>query len=129
MNCRRGDVVLVLFPDSNLRTSKRRPALVVQADQLSAGLPQTVVAMITSNMARAGHARPVVVRGEGESAKGSGLLMDSVVMTDDLATIQRSQPAPREQVGPLPKGGFPLNSRWRIQAAGGNGSLGSRPRA
>ena len=55
MNCRRGDVVLVLFPDSNLRSSKRRPALIVQADQLGADLQQTIVAMITSNMTRAGH--------------------------------------------------------------------------
>ena len=91
MNCQRGDVVLVLFPDSNLRTSKRRPALVVQADQLGTGLPQTIVAMITSNMARAGHASRVVVRADGESAKGSGLLMDSVIMTDNLATIQHSE--------------------------------------
>ncbi len=30
----RGDVVQVLFPNSNLRTAKRRPALVVQADNL-----------------------------------------------------------------------------------------------
>src|SRR5580693_2509661 len=29
-----------------------------------------------------------------------------------------SQPAPREQVGPLPGGGFLLNSGWRIEAAG-----------
>src|SRR5579862_4746157 len=36
MNCRRGDVGLVLFTDSNLRTSKRRPALVGQTDQLGA---------------------------------------------------------------------------------------------
>lgn len=55
MTCRRGDIVLVLFPDSNLRTSKLRPALVVKADQLDSGLLQTIVAMITSNMARAGH--------------------------------------------------------------------------
>ncbi len=81
MNCRRGDIVLVLFPDSNLRTSKRRPALVVQADQLDSGLPQTIVAMITSNMARAGHPSRVAVRVAGEGATGSGLLMDSVVMT------------------------------------------------
>ena len=87
-NCRRDDVILVLFPDSNLRTSKRRPALVVQADQLGAGLPQTIVAMIASNMARAGHPSRVVVRVDSESAKGSGLLMDSVIMTDNLATIQ-----------------------------------------
>jgi mRNA interferase MazF len=91
MNFRRGDVILVLFPDSNLRTSKRRPALVVQADRLDAGLPQTIVAMITSNMARAGHASRVIVRVDSESGKMSGLLMDSVIMTDNLATIQQSE--------------------------------------
>ena len=91
MNCRRGDVVLVLYPDSNLRTSKRRPALVVQAEHLSTGLPQTIVAMITSNVARAGHASRVVVRVDSESAKGSGLSMDPVIMTDNLATIQYSE--------------------------------------
>lgn len=56
INCRRGDVVLVLFPDSNLRTAKLRPALVVQNDNLA-----------------------------------SGLLLDSIVMTDNLATIHKSE--------------------------------------
>lgn len=41
MPYKRGDVVLVLFPDSNLRTAKRRPALVIQADNLNTGLRQT----------------------------------------------------------------------------------------
>jgi len=91
MNYRRGDIVLVLFPDSNLRTSKRRPALVVQADQLGTGLHQTVVAMITSNMARAGHPSRVVVRVDSIGANGSGLLMDSVIMTDNLTTIHDSE--------------------------------------
>ena len=91
MNCRRGDVVLVFFPDSNLRTSKRRPTLVVQADGLDAHLPQTIVAMITSNMARAGHPSRVIVRAGSESARTSGLLMDSVIMTDNLATVHYSE--------------------------------------
>jgi mRNA interferase MazF len=91
MNCHRGDVVLVLFPDSSLRTAKRRPALVVQADQLGANLPQTIVAMITSNMARTGHPSRVIVRVGSETAQGSGLLMDSVIMTDNLATIHYSE--------------------------------------
>ena len=90
MNFRRGDVVLVLFPDSNLRTSKRRPALVVQADRLDTDLPQTIVA-ITSNMARARHQSRVIVKVGSESAKGSGVLMDSVIMTDNLATIHDSE--------------------------------------
>src|SRR5688572_16006910 len=91
MNYRRGDTVLVLFPDSNWRTSKRRPVLVVQADQLGTGLSQTIVATITSNMARAGDASRVVVQTGSASASGSGLLMDSVIMTDNLATIQDSE--------------------------------------
>jgi len=52
----RGDVVLVLFPDSNLKTAKRRPVLVVQADHLQTGLQQVIVAMISSNLSRAGRA-------------------------------------------------------------------------
>jgi mRNA interferase MazF len=89
MNFRRGDIVLVLFPDSNLRTSKRRPALVVQANGLGLGLPQTIVAMITSNLGRADHASRVLVRVSG--VRQSGLLMDSVIMTDNLATVHDSE--------------------------------------
>ena len=47
--------------------------------------------MITSNMARAGHPSRVIVRIDSESARGCGLLMDSVIMTDDLATILDSE--------------------------------------
>jgi hypothetical protein len=31
----RGDIVLVLFPNSNLSSAKTRPALIVQADNLA----------------------------------------------------------------------------------------------
>jgi len=58
MHFSRGDVVLVLFPDSNLRTAKRRPALIVQSDNLQTGLMHVVVDMISSNMARAGAPLP-----------------------------------------------------------------------
>ena len=73
MNAQRGDVVLVMFPDSNLRTAKRRPALVVQSDQLQAGLPQTIVAMITSNMARAGHPSRQPVSAKSPAGQQMGL--------------------------------------------------------
>ncbi len=54
MKTRRGDVVLVLFPNSDLRTAKRRPVLVLQRDNLASGLGQTIVAMISSSLARRG---------------------------------------------------------------------------
>jgi len=50
MSYKRGDVVLLLFPHSNLLTAKRRPALIVQSDDIDTGIPQKIVAMITSNI-------------------------------------------------------------------------------
>ena len=38
-----------------------------------------------------------------------------------------SQPWPREQVGPLPSGGFLLNSGWRLQPAGNHVGVGTMP--
>jgi mRNA interferase MazF len=87
----RGDVVLVLFPDSNLRTAKRRPALVVQADDLQTGLPQVIVAMISSNMARAGHPSRVTILRASAHGQQMGLRTDSVIMTDNLATIAHGE--------------------------------------
>jgi len=91
MPYKRGDVILVLFPDSNLRTAKRRPALVVQADNLNTGLPQLIVGMITSNMARAGHASRVALKQASSQGRQAGILMDSVIMTDNLATIRDTE--------------------------------------
>lgn len=84
---KRGDAVLVLFPHSDLRTAKPRPALIVQTDNLESGLPQVVVAMITSRVFRANHPSRVLIKLDSPTGRDSGLLTDSVVMTDNLATI------------------------------------------
>lgn len=91
MLIKRGDIVRVLFPNSDLTTSKRRPALVVQADDLNTNLPQTILALITSNMSRAHHSsRTTVLLGSAEGA-GSGLRLDSVIMTDNLVTVLNAE--------------------------------------
>ncbi len=84
---KRGDVILVLYPNSDLRTAKTRPALVIQANDLKTDLTQIVVAMITSKIFRANHPSRVLIQLNSEAGKSSGLLTDSVVMTDNLATI------------------------------------------
>ncbi|HEY4233244.1 MAG TPA: type II toxin-antitoxin system PemK/MazF family toxin [Lacipirellulaceae bacterium] len=81
MQYKRGDVVLVLYPDSNLRTAKRRPAIVVQADNLQSGLPQLILAMISSNPARASHPSRVTVSKSSPEGRLMGLKIDSIVMT------------------------------------------------
>jgi len=84
---KRGDVVLVLFPDSNLRTAKTRPALIVQADGIGTGISQIIIAMISSQMSRVPHSSRVAVLLSSPEGQSSGLLSDSVVMTDNLATV------------------------------------------
>ena len=85
----RGDVVLVLFPNSDLRTAKTRPALIVQADNLNTDLPQVVVAMLSSKTFRANHPSRILVEIDSKVGENSGLLSDSVVMTDNIATIAK----------------------------------------
>ena len=80
---------MVLFPDSNLQSSKRRPALVVQANGLPTSLPQMVVALISSNVAR----WPAVSNSRSSRvalSRGTGLRADSVIMIDNLATVLNS---------------------------------------
>lgn len=91
MPYKRGDVVLVLFPDSNLRSAKRRPVLDIQADNLNTGLPQTVVAMITSNLSRANHPSRVTLLLNSAEGRQAHILMDSVVMTDNVATVRENE--------------------------------------
>ena len=90
MRYRRGDVVLVLFPNSDLQTFKRRPALVVQADDLRTGLGQVIVALVTSNLSRAGHKCRIVVRDGTPEFTASGLKTDSVLVIDNLSTVRDS---------------------------------------
>lgn len=77
----------MLYPHSDLRTAKTRPALIIQADNLQTGLPQVIVAMITSHLFRGNHPSRVVVEISTEAGQRSGLLTDSVVATDNLATV------------------------------------------
>jgi mRNA interferase MazF len=82
----RGDIVLVNFPNSDLRTFKKRPALVVQDETVHTGLSQRVVALITSNLRRTGTTR-IAVQQHSAEGRQMGLRTDSVIVVDNLATI------------------------------------------
>jgi mRNA interferase MazF len=98
---KRGDVALVLFPNTDFISAKTRPALIVQADELETGLSQIIVAMISSQMFRAGYPSRVTILLNSPEGKQSGLLTDSVLMTDNLATV--ILPAVHRVIGSLPR--------------------------
>lgn len=87
----RGDVVLVPFPNSDLQTTKLRPALVVQSDEIESELQQVIVAMLSSKVHRAGRASRVLLRIGSDETKETGLLSDSVIMTDNISTVLLSR--------------------------------------
>lgn len=87
MTYQRGDVVLALFPNSDMTSQKKCPVLIIQSDQVERGGDQKLVALITSNLKRTGVTR-VSIDCDSEMGREMGLNMDSVVMTDNLATIK-----------------------------------------
>ncbi len=91
MLIKRGDVVRVYFPNSDLVSAKRRPALVVQADNLATGLSQILLAMITSNLNRANHPSRISIDLNTNEGRASGLRTDSVIMTDNIVTVLENE--------------------------------------
>jgi mRNA interferase MazF len=90
MNVQRGDVVMVDWFYSDRTGSKRRPALVVQADAYNSTLDDTILALITSSIRRRiGAATQVEVSISTPDGKQSGLIIDSVVQCENLVTIDR----------------------------------------
>jgi mRNA interferase MazF len=83
---KRGDVILVKFPYSDLISYKRRPALIVQDETVATGLSQRVVTQITSNLNRTGDTR-VLVRKDSPDGQAMGILSDFVIVADHLATV------------------------------------------
>ncbi len=83
---RRGQVVLVRFPFSDLVRYKKRPALIVQDEKVDTGLSQRVVVQITSNLARLGKTRVLITK-QSIDGQNMGVLTDSVIVADHITTV------------------------------------------
>lgn len=91
MSYKQGDVVSVWFPDSNLLTVKKRPGIVLEKDNLNTGLAQLIIGMITTNLARKGHDSRIFVDVTTPLGQATGLVSNSVIMTDNIATVLSSE--------------------------------------
>ena len=81
----KGKIVVVPFPFTDLSSFKRRPALVLHETKYD-----IVVAYISSVLPSTISSEDVLVRQSQASFKGTGLLSDSVIMLDKLATIEKA---------------------------------------
>lgn len=96
----RGDVVLVHFPFSSGAGSKLRPALVVQSDPNNQRLTNVIVAAITTTTHRSGEPTQLLIDVSTPAGQQSGLLKDSVVTCENLATVDQGRVT--RKIGTLP---------------------------
>ncbi len=88
MNVQRGDVVMVDWIYSDRTGSKKRPALVIQADTYNMVLDDTILALITSSTRRrVGAATQLEIDISTLDGQQTGLSIDSVVQCENLVTI------------------------------------------
>jgi mRNA-degrading endonuclease toxin of MazEF toxin-antitoxin module len=80
---------MALFPFQDRPGDKIRPGLVVQADTENRRLTNTVLAMITGNLADSGQPTTVAVDPVTPDGAGSGLAGLSLVKCYNLATVRQ----------------------------------------
>jgi len=85
----RGDVVTVDFSRYD-PADKVRPALVVQNDRDNTRMAKTIVALITSNIGRAGEQTQYLIDRSHTDFTPSGLYRDSAVNCSNLYTVRQS---------------------------------------
>lgn len=86
---RRGDVVMVRFPFTDVSGAKVRPALIVQNDRDNQRLRKTVIAMITGNLRRLADASHLLIDPGTPDGVSSGLKIPSLISCNNLFTLEQ----------------------------------------
>ncbi len=102
MTIQRGDVVLTWYPFASGRGGKRRPCLIIQNNADNQKLANTVVAQITGVLSRRGDKSHLLIEATTPEGQQAGLLHDSLVSCNNLATIE--QRLIQKVIGSLPAG-------------------------
>jgi mRNA interferase MazF len=84
---RRGDVVLVAFPFTDLAAAKMRPALVISSDGFNSETPDIILAAITSQMPKTVAATDCVLPLQDQ--KQAGLPKPSLVKIGKIVTLDQ----------------------------------------
>jgi mRNA interferase MazF len=88
---RRGDVVIVDVPFTDVPGSKKRPAVIVQADSYNQSIRKSVIAICTGNLRRKGDAAHLFVDPATPEGASSALSGPSLVSCYNLFTIEQAR--------------------------------------
>lgn len=88
---RRGDVVIVEIPFTDVAGAKKRPSVVVQSDTYNQTIRKTVVAIFTGNLRRRGDPSHLYVDPGAPEGMSSGLTGPSLASCYNLFTIEQNR--------------------------------------
>ena len=88
-NLQNGDLVIVVFPFTNLLSTKVRPAVIVSSDSINKHEKDFTVLFISSVVPEEPQNHELVFKPTHPDFKKSGLKKESVFITHKLATLQK----------------------------------------
>jgi mRNA-degrading endonuclease toxin of MazEF toxin-antitoxin module len=88
---RRGDVVIVEIPFTDIAGAKKRPAVIVQSDAYNLSIRKTVVAIFTGNLRRSGDPAHLLVDPSTPEGAASGLSGASLASCYNLFTVEQNR--------------------------------------
>ncbi len=83
---KKGTIVLIPFPFTDLSASKMRPAVIVSSELTDEGV---VVAFISSKKAKQQQKTDVAVKNCGKTFANTGLKTDSIIKVGKIATLDK----------------------------------------
>lgn len=90
MTYKRGDIVLVPFPFTDLTRQKARPAVVISPQSFNASSPDVILVAISSRLPTTSGEMELIIRHDTAEFKSTGLRVSSVVRTAKLVTMKQS---------------------------------------
>ena len=88
---RRGDVVIVDFPFTDVPGAKKRPAVVIQSARYNPHILKTILALVTGNLRRTGDPCHVLIDPSTPEGASSGLNGPSLISCWNLYTLDQTR--------------------------------------
>ena len=89
IKCRRGDIILVYYPFSDMSQQKKRPALVVSRDEDNDRLENLILVPLTSYKGYSLELTHTLLHKNSKEGKLAGIQTDSVVKCEGIVSLSK----------------------------------------
>lgn len=89
IKCKRGDIILVYYPFSDMSQQKKRPALVVSRDEDNDRLENLILVPLTSYKGYSLESTHILLHKNSKEGKLAGIQNDSVIKCEGIVSLSK----------------------------------------